>query len=311
MPRLTRTRFTVLLTVVNVGLIVALLSIGPAASAGAHSGDGPRLVVLSPAISITLRDLGYAHLIVGRHAFDSGVASSAPVCGDQTQIDYQTILSLNPTHVIIEWGSRDPPELLAALAGDHGWRVMNLNALTLDDVAQVADVLDSALAPLAAPRDRLVQGSSPSEWFLSHVDQRHTDLSGTGRVLLLHNAVPPMAFGRGSAHYELLERIGAQPALGDSVPSYQLDSEGVWRLSPDSIVLIDPRPPGTPPRRFGTQDVLAMLGPLADLDIPAVRLGRVHVIDDPDALMPSTSFVRLADQLVDVLSGRDVGGGGP
>lgn len=311
MWRLTRTHFTILLTVVNVGLIAALFSLRSVPHADSRTDDEPRLVVLSPAIAITLRDLGYAHLIVGRHAFDSGVASHAPVCGDQTQIDTQTILGLEPTHVILEWGARDPPEPLSTLARRHGWKVMNLNALTLDDVAEVADVLDAELAPLASPRNRLVQGPSPGEWFRTHVDQRHTDLTGTGRVLLLHNAVPPMAFGQGSAHYELLERIGAKPALGDSVPSYQLDSEGVWRLAPDWIILLEPRPPGSPRDRLTTQDVLARLGPIASLDIPAVRHGRVHVIDEPDALMPSTSFVRLADRLVEVLSGRDGESGAP
>ena len=41
------------------------------------SSSAPRVVVLSPALAITMHDLGMAHLIVGRHAWDTVTDPSA------------------------------------------------------------------------------------------------------------------------------------------------------------------------------------------------------------------------------------------
>ena len=48
--------------------------------------------------------------------------------------------------------------------------------------------------------------------------------------------------------------------------------------------------------------IAAKLGPLARLDIPAIRNRRAAVIDDPLALLPGTSMIKLADEIAELLA---------
>jgi ABC-type Fe3+-hydroxamate transport system substrate-binding protein len=62
--------------------------------------------------------------------------------------------------------------------------------------------------------------------------------------------------------------------------------------------------PRGPPRQgpFDTGEAaLARLPALRGLAVPAVRSGRVVIIDDPLALTPSTHMAAFADQLAEVL----------
>lgn len=81
----------------------------------------------------------------------------------------------------------------------------------------------------------------------------------------------------------------------------ELDAEDVLRLDPAGIVLISPRGVGTARASVGEADLLARLGRLGDLDIRAVREGRVALIDDPLALLPSTAMAGFADRLAAIL----------
>jgi ABC-type hemin transport system substrate-binding protein len=269
----------------------------PACSRSSPSPPAPaaqRLVVLSPALAVTLRDLGLQDRIVGRHAYDLILPASIPVVGEQSAIDYEALLAANPTDVIIEWGSRPLPDRLLELARERSWNLRPCSTLTLDDIERGAAELGGALLPpeRAEARDRLL------ERFRASLSGR-ADLSRAGRVLLLISTSPTCAaLGPGSCHQQVLERIGIAPALDHGSPFMELDAEDVLRLAPDVIVLVAPRAPGTPePRPPSWEDLAARLGALARLDIPAVKSRRVALIDDPLALLPATSLTDFADEL--------------
>lgn len=268
-----------------------------------RENTGPRIVALSPAIAVALRDLGLADLIVGRHGFDAWTDQSVPVCGDQSGIDYEALLAVRPTHVLVQWGQREIPSRLADLASRRGWRLRSFNPLSLDEVRSMAAALWDEFAPGAANRG---DGDAPPAWpaaMDAAWSPREPDLAAAGRVLILHGVSPPNALGPGSFHLQVLERLGAKPAVTHGSPYITLDLEDVRALAPDAIILLSPRPPGAPARsQSPTPDELAAaLGPLARLDVPAVRSGRIAVIDDPECLLPSTSMVRFADDLARIL----------
>ncbi len=256
---------------------------------------GPRLVALSPAIAVILRDLGVADRIVGRHAFDLVLDRSIPSCGDQAGIDYEALITTRPTHVLLEWGSRPLPERLTQLAQNNGWTLRSYPLLSLADIVACAGAVaeESGAEPARASEllDRM-----DAAWSL-----RTTDLTRAGRVLLLGAVAPPSALGPGSFHHQILARIGGTPAITEGAPYITLDAEDVLRLAPDAIILILPRAPGTPASTHGSSGVIRLLGRVGTLDIPAVKTGRVALIDDPLAHTPSTAMIALADEMARIL----------
>jgi ABC-type hemin transport system substrate-binding protein len=269
----------------------------------APSGGEVRIAVLSPAAAVMLRDIGQEHRIVARHAFDLVLSRDLPVGGDQNTIDLEALLRARPTHVITQWQSRSLPGPFAETAARQGWKVHEASLLSVDDIDR----------ELAALRDFL---SLPVDESADHMRLRLRDalkprgpgggpFRNVGRVLLLGATEPAAALGPGSCHQQVLERIGGAPALLTGNAWVELSTEDLLRLRPDAIVAVLPRE-----RRQGDErtsylvrgeEAAGRLRGVMAVDIPAVRRGRIAVIDDPLALLPSTSVAGFADELADIL----------
>ena len=283
-----------MLALVAAALLVACAERAPQPTPPPRPAGAPRIVALSPAVAVTLRDLGLEDHVVGRHAWDLVLDRSLPVCGDQSGINYESLLAARPTHVILEWGVRDLPARLVALAEANGWSVHSVRLLSLADIRAFAADAAAEFAPNDAHAAEVV---SSLDRIADGVDRR-----AAGRVLVLLSASPPAALGPGSYHHEVLALLGGVPALEQGQPYVTLNAEDVLRLAPDGIVLVMPRSPGAP--EAGTpawDEIVPKLGRLAELPIPAVERRRVAVIDDPLALIPSTAAVVFAERLRAVL----------
>lgn len=267
--------------------------------APSDSTSPPRLAVLSPALAVILSDLGVAPSIVARHGYDMVLDKSIPSCGDQSGVDYESLLSVRPTHVFIEWGSRPLPDRLVELAKSHAWNVRPFTLLSLDDVTRTLTDLSAAL------KDSGLDVSARSTALAAALNDSmrpRANLEHLGGVLMLMSVRPPAALGPGSVHHEILTRLGAASALTKPSPYVELDAEDVCHLAPGVIVLITPRAVGAAPVAKNTPEARrALLGPLSSLDIPAVKLDRIIVIDDPLSLLPTTRLTDFAKQLGDQL----------
>jgi len=259
----------------------------------------PRLAVLSPALAVTLTDLGAAPSIVGRHGYDMVLDKSLPSCGDQSGIDYESLLSVRPTHVLIEWGSRPLPERLVELSASHAWNVRAFTLLSLDDVTR--SLLDLSATLNDAGLDTSEKSAALAATLNDSMRPRPS-IARLGGVLMLMSVRPPAALGPGSVHHEILTRLGATAALAKPSPYVELDAEDVRHLAPGVIVLVTPRAVGAAPVAQDTPEARRLLlGPLSSLDIPALRDDRIIVIDDPLALLPTTRLADFAKQLGDRL----------
>jgi len=306
---------------------------GTAANQTGRPADQARIVALSPAVAVMLRDLGLADRVVGKHDYDQVLPEHLPSVGHQEAIDYEALLRARPTDIIIEWGSRPLPPRLVELADEHGWSVRKVRLLTLDDIAKTVDdlaigfgVVDLAggtegyrppgmgtpedlefMPKFEDPAERM-EVELPSAHLARAWSRRGDGFDGVGRVLLIASTDPIGVVGPGSFHHQILQRIGGVPAVKEGSPWMEMDAEDVLRLAPDAIVLIAPSENGAEDE---TQDGLGpdpepavvreRLGVIADLDIPAVRNGRLALIDDPLALIPSTSMAHFADRLAAIL----------
>lgn len=311
-------RFLSIVLAVLVGLVVGagcdrsapVAAVGAGAE-GTGGGDEARarVVVLSPGLAVTMRDLGLGELLVGRHGFDAWSDPGLPVCGDQSGIDYERLLAVRPTHILVQWGQRELPARLTEMAGRHGWEVRSMNPLSLEEVR-------SAAADLVAMFGAGEEGEEALAAFDGALRRREgVDLSRAGRVMLLDAVSPPGVIGPGSYHDDVLRRIGGTPAVTQGAAYIVMDAEDVLALRPDAIVVLLPRPPrsggageagpggasrtGVLPR----EEWASVLGALARLNIPAVTRGRVALIDDPECLLPATSLGRFAEDLARILEG--------
>lgn len=272
-----------------------------------------RLAVLSPALAVILRDLNVGDLMIARHGFDVWSDQSLPVVGDQAGIDYEALLRADPTSVLLEWGRRELPARLTELGKMRAWDIVNCSTLSLDDIRETTRRLwlFTPEARLSDDRERAWK-EAQIHALMNRAWSRREPPSGIdkiGSVLLVISTEPTLgALGPGSAHAEILKLVGGRPELGDGLPYQELDAEDLLRRDPGGIVLIKPRPPGK------SDDASAdALAPLRGHGLAAERSGRLAVIDDPLALIPSTSLIRFADSLALIVAdwSADAGGHGP
>ncbi len=277
-------------------ILTCLLAVLPSCSddtkePGTHEthDNQRRIVSLSPAGSKILIDLGLEEAIVGRHNFDRAVHADVPPVGEQGAIDYEKLLSIEPTHVIVQTDSQSMPARLTQIASETGFEIVNLTrTLTLDDVQQATRQLEDRFAP----------GSGLAEQLAHAIEPRADDRSSWGTVLVVMHTAPTVdALGPGSAHQELIERLGYTPAVTEGLPYLPMDAEDVLALDPGVIVLVLPRAKDGEPAPEDWQPTPKELGSLAGLGLRAVESGRVVLIDDPLALLPSTALIGVSAEL--------------
>ncbi len=119
-------------------------------------------------------------------------------------------------------------------------------------------------------------------------------------VLLVIGTQPLRVVGPGQVHDNLLNYIGASNAasvMKDGAPT--IDKETLLKLAPSVILIIEPN--GKPLGSIGDDPRLASFRGLSGVDaktgqplVPAVANKRIALIDDPMALLPSTSLGDLA-----------------
>lgn len=288
---------------------------GPKATANVET---LRLAPASPALAVILRDLGLGERVVARHGFDTHSPRELAVIGSQDGLDYEALLRVRPTHVLLEWGSKRPmPPRLVELASAQGWVVSNHTLLTLEDIRRTTLELrerfpvsvSGAVEGMEAPTREELEARFDRAWRPrggarggARGEKEGVALSRAGKVLLMAGVDPPSFFGPGSCHHQVLERLGATPAIREGSAWVTLDAEAVLHLAPDAIVAILPRAAGSAAEAKATAaEVAAMLGRVGTLEIPAVRRGRLALIDDPLCQTPATSMIGFADQLDAVL----------
>jgi len=249
---------------------------------------GTRIIAISPAAADILIGLDLQHLIVGRHNYDTALDPSVPPVGDQAGIDYEKLLVLNPTHVIVQTENQPLPSRLREFSDLSDFAILNISTLALDDILASARLLETEFAP----------GNGLSDRFEKAIRQREQAKSDLGSVLVVMFTSPTVdVLGPGSAHQEIIERLGYSPAITDGKPYMPLDAEDILAIDPGVIVFIRPRQLGATSANETQILTDADLGIMAGLDLRAVRLGRTILIDDPQALTSGTSLIGVIDTL--------------
>ncbi|MHC4141213.1 MAG: ABC transporter substrate-binding protein [Planctomycetota bacterium] len=277
---------------------VAICGCGPSdetASPGSETAKTPRIVSLSPALSRTLLDLGLGDLIVGRSAFCASLPQEIPVVGNLYEVDYERLIRLEPTHVLVQPPSASGPDpQLERLGGRHGWTIAHWTINSIDDIERVIRDLPGVLYADRPDRQALVAGRAAE--MLNEIAAALTppgDGGWRGRTLLVSDTEPVWVFGHGTYLHDILTAMGGANAVG-AQGWVQLSLEDVGRLDPEAIIIVRDR---------GSSDLdpLEAAGPLRKLDTTARRRHRVAVLWHPDAKLPSSGVVGVAQEMRRVL----------
>lgn len=243
-----------------------------------------RIVTITPALTHMVVDLGHGDEIVGVAMKDNAAPAGLPIVGNFEQIDYEKLLGLRPTHVLMQAGERYVPQRLRDLAARHGFALHLYDyPATLTEALDVLPALgrDLGVADEAAALRAAIDAKLRR---IADVTARATP----PRVLVLIGVGPTvMASGPGTVNDDLLKLVNAVNAAGEAgVPSPTYDREKLLALDPQVVVVM----------AAGGLSADG-LGALTGLNVAAVRDARVVVLDDRLIFLPSTNVAGTALQL--------------
>jgi len=266
------------------------------ASPEANTPKTQRIVCFSPAVTQMLADLEVTDRIVGVGAYDPVAPEGSAVVGDLYRIDYEKLLTLEPTDIILQINSPDLPgrgipDRLAELAESHDWSLHTFVIKSADDVMTALHDTDGP--DIGSVIDR----PAAAQKLRDRIDRELTDLAeqtrsdDPTRVLMVVGLSPITCVGRGTFMDALLTRAGGSNVLSKTEGAYPtIDREKMLTLDPQVIVMFRPDR-GTAAVATHASDQSDALNLPPGVDVPVV------IIDDPRALLPTTSMPHIARQL--------------
>lgn len=246
----------------------------------------PRIASFSPALTSMLISIGLEDCIVGRSAF-CRIDPSIPVVGDLHEVDYERLVRLVPSHVLVQSTPDSVDPGLAELASEHGWVLL---ASPLEGVGDIRSAYESMPDAILGPTSPYYEsGQAVVRRHASEIEQAlQNPIEGLGaeRVLILSPMEPPLAWGSGTWMDDLLTALGGVNAVAARgwVP---LGWEDLLRIEADRIVFVSE----------SDVDVDGTLRRMLDRrrDTP------VDVLIHPEVHLPATSTAALARALRAIL----------
>jgi ABC-type hemin transport system substrate-binding protein len=268
----------------------------PATRPEAEAGSSPvmlRLVSLSPAISRTLADFGLQGRLVGRTPHCESVDPAIPIVGDLFNLDYERLIEVKPTHILVQPPAGGIDEHLTALAKERGWSISEWRLNNRDEIETLVRDLPGVLFADGSPdREHAVKRSAELLNDIAAALSPGPDPLFAGRTLIVNGVSPVLAFGSGTYLNDVLVALGATNAVS-SKGWVQLSLEDVTRLNPQAIIIVH--------RSSAEETLNEVAGPLGKLDVEATRNRAVGVLNHPDALLPCSGVVGVAREMRSLL----------
>ena len=260
--------------------------------------DDLRIVSLTPAVTQMLIDLGVSDAVVGVGAYDPVAPPRAQVVGDLYHIDYERLLILEPTHVFYQRTRQPLPGRLSELAAKHRWQLHGYEIEVRDDVMAALRGRDGRIGVGAA-----IGHADAAEQLARSIERRLarlaevTTAAAAQRTLPLVGFNPLTAAGPGTVVNQMLTIAGGRNVIeGEEIRYPVIDRERLLALDPEVIVLIAPRQGAAAAGSDRKpRDVKGKL------NLPPSMNPRIVVLDEPTALLPSTTMVATAAQLAKLL----------
>jgi len=265
---------------------------GVAVSSGSTT-DPARIISLSAAISRTLVDFNLQDKVVGRTPHCEALDQTIPIVGDLLNIDYEQIIRLNPTHILVQPPQSGLDARLQQLAQEHHWTIGQWHLDSIDDIEKMVREIPTTL--FAEGSKEQAEATTLAATILNRIAAALAPGSKPvyqGRVMLVYSLSPISVAGKGTYLDGILTAIGGTNATNaNDWVSYSL--EDFAKLAPDAVILVKPGWRGG--------DLAWQLDKLWALDVPASVYRRVAVLKHRDSFLPSTGVVDVAEELRSIL----------
>jgi iron complex transport system substrate-binding protein len=276
-------------SLVRAVVLVALCGCSAPSPEPAADAPARRIVSVAPPITEILFALGRGDRVVGRSRFCEAPpeARSVPVVGDAMAVQAETLVALRPDLVLTS--GRGLEDLMSPLR--DRMRVLYLRTDSLDDLFAAVETLGrlaEAEEEAAALGTRL-RAVVDEAW-------RRNAHRARPRVLVVVNRDPFFVAGGGSYVGSLLDLAGAENVAGDLPKAYpSLSPETILARAP--AILLD----GTP--AANDEETRAYWSRFPDL--PAVKNGRVHALQDLAVVQPGPRLEQAIRSLEDRIHGEE------
>jgi len=254
-----------------------------------------RIVALSPHLAELAFAAGTGPRLVGVVEFSNHpeAARALPRVGDAFRIDFESLAALKPD-LVLGWPSGNSPAALDRLRR-LGYRVVELEPRRLADVGDQIEMIGR----LAGTEPAASQAASAWRDGLAALQARYAG-SRPGRVFYQVAPQPLITVTREHFIGEAIELCGGENIFA-AVPGLTavVSAESVVAAAPDAIVANDyTRGPGSPVSGTPLDDWRSWAG------LPAVRDGRLHVLDPDLMSVPGPRLLQGITKLCAALNSR-------
>jgi iron complex transport system substrate-binding protein len=268
--------------------IFAMLIVGCGQTAPPATAPVARSIVcLSPAGTDLLMQLGLRDRLVGVSAYEANekLKSALPVVGDYERVDWEKIAELKPGYLVVQGRADRLPPGLQERCDQLGVRLVVLQIDRLVDIDTAMARLREALEMPAELTESIIQKATPAK------------PAEQVPALIVLNENGKFVAGQDNFLNDLLTRAGGRNVItATGYPT--IDQEFLQTLSPRVIFVLMPGASDTSIEQAKANLQLSS-------SVPAVRDGRVVVIDRADALLPSwTNVVTLSGEFLAGLRGN-------
>lgn len=262
------------------------------------AATGPRIVSMVPAATLNLVQIGAVDRLIGVTKYDSlflpDGKQNLPVVGDYLDINYELLIQMRPTAVVIFAAEHRVPERLRQIADQQHFEIVNIKTDTIAELYTAIEKLGDISGRRAEADARIAVMKAD----LREIAEQYKDLPKV-RVAYVSGREPPYIVGRDNFLDEMLRAAGGEnvgATIGPGWPTISL--ELLIKLAPDVLLV------GAPdePEQIGPTDPRAQRW--LRLPIPAAKAGKVFLVTDGNGQMPSLETPNHVRRFAQILHGE-------
>ncbi|NLF24253.1 MAG: ABC transporter substrate-binding protein [Deltaproteobacteria bacterium] len=253
-----------------------------------------RLVSLSPSLTETLFALGLGGQVVGvtRYCLYPEAARTKPKVGGFFDVNYEALISLAPTSVVILSEDMRTHAFLKRL----GLRTLTLNHRSVSGIMDSISRLEEfcGVSAQAQILKTALQSKVETVREKAHLLPKRRTLIVVGRSSTAHALASVYISGTDGYYSELVEIAGGRNVFKNKTANAaQISIEGLLALNPEVIIEIIPH---LDRHGWNKAEIIQLWQELPH--IAALKQGHVHVITGSWSDVPGPRFVLLLEELL-------------